>query len=127
MLIVAIPALFLAGCIATTSGYQQMVDSWVGAPENALIAQVGPPDRVYSSGGSKYLTYVASGAAYMPPVAPSYTTTVIGNTAYTNPYGGSPGYNISLNCETTFMVRGETIQSVSFKGNNCVAIPPPKA
>jgi hypothetical protein len=88
----AISALLLTGCIATTSGYQQMVNSWVGAPESALIAQLGPPSGVYSSGGFKYLTFVASGAAYRPPVAPSYTTTVIGNTAYTSPFGGSAGF-----------------------------------
>jgi hypothetical protein len=116
--------LALSGCIATTEGYSQMVNAWVGAPESSLIAQAGPPNRAYASGGLTYLTYESSRVAYMPPIAPTYQTTVIGNTAYTNAYGGSPGYSIPMSCQTTFVVQRQIIRSVSFKGNDCRAVPP---
>ena len=125
-LLVITVAIALSGCLPTTEGYSQMVNSWVGAPESALLAQVGPPNRSYESGGLKYLTYEASSVAYMPPVAPTYQTTVIGNMAYTNAYGGSPGYAIPLSCQTTFLVQKQIIRSVSFKGNDCTAVPQTK-
>src|SRR4051794_16067333 len=53
---------------------------------------------------SQYLTYVRGGTMYMPGVAPTYQTTVVGNTAYTHAYGGSPAMAMAMSCKKTFTV-----------------------
>ncbi len=58
---------------------------------------------------------------YLPGVAPSYQTTFVGNTAYTNSYGGSPAMNVDLSCITTFELVDNVIKTWSWRGNNCVS------
>ena len=110
----------LAGC-ATTANYEKILQSWVGDTELNLIRKWGPPRQSYEAGGSKFLVDSSSRNVYLPGTAPSYTTTVIGNTAYTNPVGGTPGQNIGLSCESTFEISGERIVSWRWQGNDCTA------
>lgn len=110
----------LAGC-ATTGNYEKNLQSWVGNTELNLIRKWGPPRQSYEAGGSKFLVYSSSRNVYLPGTAPSYTTTVIGNTAYTDPVGGTPGQNIGLSCQTTFEISGERVVSWRWKGNDCKA------
>ena len=118
--LLAVVVLALAGC-ATTANYEKMLNGWVGAEEIDLMRKWGAPDKTYETGGTKFLTYVSSGNVYVPGVAPTYQTTVIGNTVYTNRVGGSPAQNIGLRCTTTFEVRNNKIQSWQADGNYCVA------
>lgn len=113
----------LQGC-ATEAGYQQILNSWVGAQEQRLVSQWGPPQGFYENGGVRYLTYDEASSAYVPGTPPTYQTTYIGNTAYSNPVGGSPGYMINRSCRTTFEVRDSTVINWRYQGNNCVAYPP---
>jgi hypothetical protein len=115
-------AIVLSGC-ATTDGYKQVVNSWVGSPEINLIRSWGPPQQSYQSGDSKFLVYHSARNVYLPGTPPTYSTTVIGNTAYTNSYGGTPAQNLNYRCQTTFEVRNGVIASWSFKGNDCMAKP----
>ena len=117
-----LPAL-LAACIPTVEGYQQLVDGWMGATEAQLVSQWGPPDNVYQAQGRRFLTYLDESQYYVPGTAPTYTTTIIGNTAYTNTYGGSPGRYIQGSCETTFVLLSGKIVDVNFRGNDCAALP----
>lgn len=110
----------LAGC-ATTANYEKILNSWVGATELDLIRKWGPPRQSYEAGDSKFLVYSSSRNVYIPGTAPAYETTVIGNTAYTNPVGGTPGQNIGLSCQTTFEVSSERIVSWRWQGNDCKA------
>lgn len=116
--IVCVLFLFLAGC-ATTANYEKMLNSWIGAPEIDLVRTWGPPDNQYSSSGIKFITYQKNGAVYIPGTSPTYTTTMIGNTAHTTTSGGSPGYNIYLNCKTTFEIKDEKIINWKWEGNGC--------
>ncbi len=109
---------FLTGC-ATTANFEKMLSGWIGASEEGLISSWGPPSRVYSSGANKYLTYDKSASGYVPGTAPTYTTTVIGNTAYTNVTGGSSGYSYSKNCSTTFTIVNGSVSSWRWEGNAC--------
>ena len=113
---------FISGC-ATTEGYKQVVNSWVGSPEINLIRSWGAPQQSYESGGTKFLIYNSARNVYLSGSSPTYTTTVIGNTAYTNSHGGSPAQNLNFSCQTTFEVQNGTIMSWSFKGNDCKAKP----
>ena len=110
--------LLLSACV-TTANYKKILDSWVGSPESALISSWGPPNSVYESDDTKYLTYSRSDYGYIPGVAPRYQTTYIGNTAYTNSVGGYSGYVYNNNCSTTFTVTNKTITTWRFQGNDC--------
>lgn len=110
----------LTGC-ATTANYEKILNSWVGADEIDLIRKWGSPHRTYETGGTKFLTYVSSRNVYLPGTAPTYQTTMIGNTAYTNRIGGTPGQNIGLSCVTTFELRNDKIVSWQWEGNDCKA------
>jgi hypothetical protein len=110
----------LSGC-ATTANYENILNSWVGLPETSLIEKWGIPNSVYEAGGVKYLSYSKSQSGYVPGVAPSYQTTVIGNTAYTNAVGGTPGFAFTNTCNTTFMIRNNTIFNWRWEGNACRA------
>ena len=114
----AIALLILAGC-ATTANYEKMLNTWVGAPEIALYRSWGAPDSQYEAAGTKFVTFTKSGNVVMPGTSPTYQTTFIGNTAYSNAYGGSPAYNISLVCKTTFEIRNEQVVNWRWEGNQC--------
>ncbi len=120
---VLIAAVFLAGC-ATSENYEKVLDTWVGSTEAELVSSWGPPNSFYESDGTRFLTYVRSRSGYIPGTAPTYQTTIIGNTAYTSSYGGSPGFSYSKHCKTTFTISGGTISTWRYEGNNCTALDP---
>lgn len=113
--------LILTGC-ATTANYEKILNSWVGATELDLIREWGPPQQSYEAGGRKFVVYTSSRNVYISGTAPSYTTTIIGNTAYTRPVGGTPGQNIGLSCQTTFEILDDRIVSWRWQGNDCTAL-----
>lgn len=115
-----ITVVFLVGC-ATTANYEAILNSWVGQREVDLVRKWGPPVQSYEAGESKFLVYSSQRNVYMPGVAPSYQTTYIGNTAYTNRVGGSPAYNIGMVCVTTFELKNDRIVSWQWRGNDCKA------
>lgn len=111
---------FLASC-ATTAGYEKLLNSWIGAQEIDLVRSWGPPIQSYETGGHKFIVYASNRNVYVPGTAPSYQTTYIGNSAYTNAVGGSPAMNINKSCTTTFELDGSKVVSWSYKGNDCKA------
>lgn len=108
----------LVGC-ASTRNYEAMLNTWVGSPEDALLQKWGPPSNVYQSGTAKYLTFAKSGSAYVPGTLPTYQTSVVGNTVYSTPVGGTAGYTVSKNCNTTFIVQNGRVVSWRWDGNAC--------
>lgn len=120
LFIAMLAAAVLIGC-ATTGKYQRVLSSWVGGSEIDLVRSWGAPQQVYETGGVRFITYVKGGNVHVPAVAPTYQTTYIGNTAYTNAVGGAPAQNIQLSCQTTFEVRDGIITSWRWQGNNCVS------
>ena len=119
-LLITLFALITTAC-ATTANYEKILSSWVGANEIDLVRSWGAPDNQYESSGTKFLTYQRTSNIYMPGTSPTYTTTVIGNTAYTSSSGGSPAYNIHMSCKTTFEVKNERIVNWRWEGNGCKA------
>jgi hypothetical protein len=116
-------ALALSACFPTAEGYQQLVSDWYGSPESELVGKWGVPQATYEADGTKFLTYRSTRNVYIPGTAPTLTTTMIGNTAYTNSYGGTSAQNISMRCETTFQVRRGKVTQATFRGNDCLAMP----
>jgi len=119
-LLFAFVVIALAGC-ATTANYEKILNSWVGATELELVRKWGPPQQTYEAGGHKFLAYANTRNVYIAGTAPSYTTTYIGKTAYTNSVGGSPAQNINMSCQTTFEIADEKVVSWQWKGNDCKA------
>jgi hypothetical protein len=108
----------LTGC-TTEADFRQSMDSWTGRTEQELVSQLGPPDGFYESGDTRYLTYAHNNTVIMPGTQPTYQSTVIGNTIYTNSYGGTSPQAVSLSCSRTFEVRAQRVRGWSAKGNNC--------
>ncbi len=108
------------GC-ATTANYDKILDSYVGMEEINLVRNWGVPAQSYEVGGRKFLTYTSYRNVRVPGVAPTYQTSVVGNTAYTNAVGGSSAMNIDKSCATTFEIDGSRVVSWSHKGNDCKA------
>lgn len=117
------PVLAVLGC-ATSENYTKMLNTWLGAPEIALYRSWGTPDGQYEVSGTKFVTFTSSGNMVMPGTSPTYRTTVIGNTAYTNAYGGTPSYSVQLMCKTVFEIRNERVVNWRWEGNNCKAKDP---
>lgn len=116
----ALLLILLAGC-ATTAKYEKVLNTWVGSSEKDLVRKWGPPQGVYESDGTRYLTYNSSRNLFMPGVAPTYTTQYVGNTAFTSASGGMPAQNIAMSCQTTFELTNGLITSWRWQGNDCTA------
>ena len=90
-----------------------------GKPESALLNRFGVPDATYSSGGNKYLSFRRSSSGSTPGVAPRYTSTVIGNTVYSQPVGGIAPRAYSVYCKVDFRVTGGIVRGYRWEGNGC--------
>jgi len=123
LLVVFCVAAFVATGCATTEKYEAILKSWVGSSERALVSAWGPPADVYEApNGTRILTYRSSRNVYIPGQAPNYTTTVIGNTAYTNAVGGRAPMSFGVSCETYFTVSKGKITRWRHKGNDCTSM-----
>jgi hypothetical protein len=99
------------GC-ATADGYERVVSGYIGSSEEALLAQWGPPDRVYTAdGGAKYLTYLSSRSGSSPGIPPIYQTSCSFGQCTTIPVGGSPGYTFTKSCKTSFKIESGIVAS----------------
>lgn len=113
-------ATIVSGC-ATTANYEKKLNSWVGSGELDLIRRWGPPIQTYEASGRKFIVYNSSRNILLPGTAPTYTTTFVGNTAYTKRVDGIPDQNIGLSCRTTFEIYAEKVVSWRHEGNDCKA------
>lgn len=123
-----LPTVIIAGCLllaagcVTTAGFEEMADSYLGESEDGLVARFGPPTSVYvSPEGARFLTYARSRVVTIPGQTPTYQTTIIGGTAYTNPIGGSSPLAVTQSCELTFVLVGGVVSDWRAEGNNCKA------
>jgi hypothetical protein len=140
-------AITLSSC-ATTSGYEAVLQTWMGDSADHLVSSWGPPQQQYhlESGGS-VMQYERSGQIVLPG-----TTTYQPQTTYTNgtvsatsstgnymngSYGGtsttyvphtSDPVVLAQSCVTRFTTdAGGRIINWSWQGNACRSKAPPKA
>lgn len=114
LLIISVVFLF-AGC-ATTKGYQQLVDAWVGGNEQALLESPrwGVPDKSFKqANGNTVYCYVIHRVVSTP------------TQIHTNPNGRATvvtGSIVERECETCFYLNSDLIiYHYTFKGNDCLA------
>lgn len=130
----------VAGC-ATTAGYEQILNSWIGSGESQLVAAWGPPDSFYvTPDGDRVLTYrrsrTVTGGGYpiSYPVTQDTYGTVTGADGSLGTFSGTtttyvtqttPVYSQTFRCITHFTVRKKTGQIATWRwrGNDCVAVP----
>jgi hypothetical protein len=69
----------LYGC-ATTSGYEAVLQSWIGDSTDHLVSVWGPPQEQYAlNGGGKLLQYTRSGQVVLPGVTTYQPVTTVSN------------------------------------------------
>lgn len=117
---IVVAGLVLTGC-ASEEQFRKNVDLWKGKPELVLIQKMGPPDSSYEVGGTKFLKYTKSESGYVAGTAPTYTTTVVGGLAVTQPIGGSSGYGYTNSCSVVYQVTKGVVSGYTYEGNACVA------
>jgi hypothetical protein len=121
--VVVLSVVVTVGGCATAAKYEAILDSWMGSAEGELVSAWGPPINVYEApDGTRILTFNSARNVYIPGQAPNYTTTVIGNTAYTNAVGGRAPMALDLSCATNFTVKNGKIISWRYQGNDCTAM-----
>ncbi|MES2676125.1 MAG: hypothetical protein V4660_17935 [Pseudomonadota bacterium] len=76
----------LAQAAAMEADIKVVLDKWIGRTEHELIADRfwGLPQKVYETGGIKYLLYELSKVEIVQSATPSTTTTNINTNAYSN-------------------------------------------
>lgn len=106
--------LLLNGC-ATTAGYKQVMKTWIGSTEVALIRSRGAPNSTYTSGDSKFLEYNQSYTSSKSYYS-SYDFDSYGGSGYSYPIGG-----ITYSCKTTYEIKNKVVANIRWVGNNCKA------
>jgi type II secretory pathway pseudopilin PulG len=118
-MLVVCSSLVLLGCVSAEK-YTKMVNGWIGADEDSLIATWGAPTSSYQTDQAKYLTYDNKQQNYIPPTPSSVQVIRQGDAVFTRPIPGSPGYSYTTECRTTFTVQNKRIVNVNATGNSCV-------
>ena len=136
-----VAAIGISSC-ATTANYEAILETWVGAHADKLVASWGPPQGYYELGsGGKVLEYAnqrtasIGGYSYSSPQTTYHSGSASaygsGGYAYGNYSGTSttyvtkttPKYNISMSCKTRFTTNSAgVIVSWAWQGNDCKAL-----
>lgn len=116
---------FVVAC-ETYEGYRQIMDSWVGAHADDLVASWGAPDGFYENAdGSRVLRYSSSSSYYVPGTTYSNPVTTYGwDGTFTTSYSSytTPGYTVNSSCTSTFFTDLSLyIVRWTAEGNDCVA------
>lgn len=113
-------AVVMTGC-ATTEQFEKNLNSFVGQPETALIANWGPPQNAYETGGVKFLSWSNQRNVPIPGVSPTYQTSCVGTNCTTYAVGGSPGYNVNMRCTVIMTIQEGKVTNWRYQGNDCRA------
>lgn len=106
----------LSACAATSVGYTEMIDSWIGKPESDLFRSWGSPTQVYDVGARRVVVYVSQRDIHVPGSPPM---SISSGGTYMWTIEGSPGWTIKVSCTTTFELADSVVVSGSFKGDDC--------
>lgn len=109
-----IACLVLAGCSGGAGVMDGIMQSWQGAPLDAVIAQWGYPDQEQNIGGHHIFRWYLTKQYTMPATA---TVNTVGQTSFVSVDGGG---TITGNCTRTLEVdQQNTVIRWEWSGNNC--------
>lgn len=108
----------LASCASGPSEYVLTMMQYQNATETQLIDALGPPDRVYETGGTKYLTYTkATQRIYQ--TGPSFGYDAYGrNIGFGQNFGKDAAIQ-TWRCDVFFAIRNHRVTKVGYRGNVC--------
>lgn len=129
--------LLLSGC-ATTQGYKDSLQTWMGHSDSELMSTWGQPNSNYTLSNEKtVLEYDRSRTTVIPGYTYNQSVRTINNGSITGDvnatYMGNsttyvpvttPSSVVSKECSTRFTVNDHIIEAYSFNGNDCVAKEP---
>jgi hypothetical protein len=104
----------LLGACATEPPLEARLQPLVGRSEAELVTAFGVPAQTYEAGGERFLQYEERTSTVYP-----------GDAYFGGPYRRfgpafySPPLVVNRVCAITFVLRGGTVQSFSFRGNGC--------
>jgi hypothetical protein len=123
-----LPLALLAAC--AQGGDTALTDaSWVGRSEADLVSNLGVPDRVFETGGRRFLAYDPRNVAGGPYVTPSIG---LGFGSFSGGWGrgsgiglgtgltfGGPSYSGSRGCGASYEVQDGQVIGVTRQGPGC--------
>ncbi len=122
---------YLCSC-ASTQKYDQMLNTWIGKPESALLKTWGTPSaRKINADGSQVITFTQVQTLTVPSEFYLYNPYPLegnvsvyapfdGDYAFT-PYAQNLGISQEYICQTSFYIQNNVVAGWKWKGNNCLA------
>jgi hypothetical protein len=128
--IVAVLGCAVTAACATTANYEKVLDSWLGAPAERLVARWGAPISTFRlPSGNEIYIYDSrrTGVITTPVQVHQGPGMFVGGMYYPGPTTVTGGQAIPFNrwCRTEFTVNPQgTIVQWRWEGNDCVARSP---
>lgn len=108
--------IFISGC-ATSDGYREELNQFIGAPEAKLVAAWGAPDSQYTTAsGERILSYQKN--RQFTKSSSQYVHDYKTGTGSYQP-GGQKLHD--MKCKTNFILVKSVVREVTFSGNDCTA------
>ena len=92
--------LIFSGC-SFRQDYEDRLSSWIGYPEEKLVAKWGVPTSFYELDGKRYLTYSSRENILWDGEQPN------------------DAFVMNLHCTIIMVVKDGLVESWEYKGNNC--------
>jgi hypothetical protein len=118
-------ALALSACAYPNPQHVAAMNALVGKSESDLVRTLGVPSRTYDTGGHRFLAYSRSKLETIPGsgFGPWWGGGGYWGGGYWGGgwggWGGFPPEIVQRDCETTFDLLNGTVQSWTFRGNDC--------
>lgn len=110
--------------IPTSEGFEQVLNSWIGAEGKELVATWGPPDTTFDLPGGGVVWSYRSLTQYTNPVRSKTVYYEVSNT-YETTYSG--GELVTEYCNVDFELSDKnSVLRWRHEGNECLAVPEPK-
>ena len=108
--------------IPTTEGYEQVLNSWVGADADLLLRAWGSPNATFPMTDGTLWTY-SRASSYRTNIYSTTTYNSLTDSLHTTTTGGD---TINLRCQTEFEIDGSNrIVRWRWSGNSCRSVPEP--
>ncbi len=102
----------------TVAQYRQEVSAWLGRTPAELISAWGTPTQVFMKNNTQYMVYIVDKHVELPGVEDDLGS---GQLQYVSPLEGTPAYDVSIFCQTTFLAINDVITDYLFEGDGCKA------
>ena len=122
--------IFLSAC-ATEEKYNRNLNTLIGKNESVLLTDFGKPSlQKIINKNTKILVYAKVENMYVPsefyeysyqPYFGAYDIYPFDNMYAYNPMRRYLGVNVTLACQTSFLIKNNIIKAWHWIGNNCVA------